>query len=266
MNEIQRQAYLSAMGIDGYMPRWILPAAPASVLCELPFLPASALNEGDSTPDVALPEVRTGAPVRASAVDVLSELNIGPKPQVAKQAETRVADTQTEVQAASIPVPVPRFALTVWRISDDLMVIDSRQAQLALPTERLLANITRALGYNSQALPKAEVVRWPLLENATEEQGEAEAREMLHAYLDAHLLLNPAKHLLLMGAEAARYILPARDDYPNDWIESLVGHPVALKELATTAVVSHSLTAMLQDPGLKAATWRAIQPLRINAG
>ena len=161
-----------------------------------------------------------------------------------------------------MPAPVPRFSLTVWRVSEQLMVIDSRQAQLALPTERLLVNMLRALGYGGQSLPKAEVVRWPLLENATEDQGEAEAREMLHAYLDAHLLLNPAKHLLLMGPEAARYILPAEGEYQGDWFDGLLGREVALEVLSTKAVVAHSLTAMLQDPGLKAATWRSIQPLR----
>ena len=38
MNELQRQHYLSALGVDTYMPRWHLPFAPISVACELPAL------------------------------------------------------------------------------------------------------------------------------------------------------------------------------------------------------------------------------------
>src|SRR6187402_3035801 len=37
MNELQRQAYLSALGIENYAPRWLLPSAPVSVVCAMPM-------------------------------------------------------------------------------------------------------------------------------------------------------------------------------------------------------------------------------------
>ena len=37
MNELQRYAYLDAMGVDYYYPKLLLPGAKVSELCELPI-------------------------------------------------------------------------------------------------------------------------------------------------------------------------------------------------------------------------------------
>ena len=261
MNEVQRRAYLSAMAIDSYVPRWVLPAAPESQPCELPPLPEAVaesplpIDAAPTRPPAAAPQNRVDAAEAAAAV--LSNLQITPAAQVKPKP---IAAPAAEPQASS--AAVEPFALTTWRVSDDLLVIDSRQAQLALPTDRLLSNILIALGYQPGGLPKAEVYRWPFIDNQildpANTQGETEAREMLHAFVDGQLVLAPVKFLLLMGAEAGRFILPAD-------AEPAASGAIALEQFGATAVVTPSLAALLREPSLKAQAWQALQPLRLAA-
>ena len=61
MNELQRQAYLSALGIENYAPRWLLPAAPVSAPCVMPVMPV--------LPDVAPLAVSAAHVASVQAVD-----------------------------------------------------------------------------------------------------------------------------------------------------------------------------------------------------
>jgi hypothetical protein len=159
----------------------------------------------------------------------------------------------------------PKFSLTIWRVSADLMVVDTRDLQQALPTERLLSNILKALGYQLPSLPKANVLKWPMIDNDPAGQGPEEARDMLHAFLDAELLLAPVKHLWLMGSAAATYVLPPSHSYPEVIDSQLVSaHPIILESLATPLVVTPSLVDILLSPSLKAQVWRVIQPLIVK--
>lgn len=278
MNELQRQQYLDALGVDTYMPRWELPHAPASVACDVSFIPselgvgtavASQPAVNDAAPKVAGPAVTApavdpahqGASSSSSVLAVLSGEKPVKKTAPAVEVEVKAATAAVENDLVKSPEdsePVPAFALSIWRISEDLMVIDSRQAQLALPTEPLLINILAALGYPRQPLPKTEVIRWPMVDNPFVGQTEADAREMLEAYLDGKLLTHPTKHLLLMGDDAARYILPAEQG------DDVVGKSVELPQHKAEAIVVPSLTDMLQDPITKRLTWQAIQPLLLT--
>ena len=156
----------------------------------------------------------------------------------------------------------PKFSLSIWRVSTDIMVVDTRDLQQALPTERLLSNMLIALGYHLPSLPKANVLKWPMIDNDPAGQGIEEARDMLHAFLDAQLLLDPVKHLWLMGAAAATYILPPSHTYPEVIDTQLASaQPIILESLATPLVVTPSLVDILLNPSLKAQVWRVIQPL-----
>ena len=302
MNEIQRQQYLDAMGIDTYMPRWILPAAASPFSCQ-PVLPESesqassqlqsnslpvaaaesAQAESQNTSAAATPAAsasmasapatavenpstpdRSSAPQPPSAAqDVLSSVAAEPKPS----ASNKPVSADSILQSLSNEKrPDPRFALSLWRVSDELMVIDSRHSELALPTEPLLLNILSALGFPRQPLPKVEVLRWPMFENSYEPQGQAVARETLQAILEAMLEKQPCKYLLLMGAEACHYLLG--DDQLGEGfdakvsIASSLGRSFSLEALSAAAIVVPSLSDILQQPELKRRTWQAIQPLR----
>ena len=146
------------------------------------------------------------------------------------------------------------------------MVIDSRHAELALPTEPLLNNILVALGLPRQPLPKADILRWPMFENQYEAQGQEVARETLQALLEGMLESRSCKYLLLMGAEACHFILNAEQlgegFEPEVSLKAFCGKSFALNHLSATAIVVPSLSDMLQNPEQKRDTWRAIQPLR----
>lgn len=291
MNEMQRQQYLEAIGIDSYMPRWILPVAPRPVACAsvtatpvesvaantAPLANPAAVVSG-VTPAAGLAQVTaavaevtaqvSSAPRAAAApavppVSVTETLAVLSEPAATRQQPTAEAAVHRVAAATEVD---PQFALSMWRASDDLLVIDSRQAQLALPTEPLLANILLALGLR-QPLPRAEVLHWPMYDHPLAPKGEAAAKETLLAMLEARLEQQPVSYLLLMGAEACHYILPdellpADSSQPQASCQALLGKALRFDALKVTAIVVPSLSDMLQQPDLKATTWRAIQPLR----
>jgi hypothetical protein len=244
MNEIQRQHYLEAIGIDTYMPRWILPSAASPFSCQ-PVLPQSEadlqaaaqaaaassalvadsqMTESVAQPDRVVPEAMASVvseayseppqvaaavaqeiPAKAAPLEVLA--SIDGTTETEKKSSTPVSAKSILEGLGDEKRPDPRFALSLWQINEHLMVIDSRHSELALPTEPLLRNILSALGFARQPLPKAEVLRWPMFENNYEPQGQAIARETLQAMLEGMLESQPCKYLLLMGAEACHYIL-----------------------------------------------------------
>lgn len=303
MNEVQRLQYLEAIGIDSYMPRWILPLAPTSVACVpvisepaanaaiavLPSIAASAAeavmateNSDAQAQGKIAPPVAAIAPVMASvspatalpatappvsaaaALAALAEPASAPA-KAAAAVSGLVATVAKEADAAA--VIDPQFSLSMWRATDDLLVIDSRQAHLALPTEPLLTNILLALGLPRSSLPRAEVLHWPMYDHPLSPKGEAAAKETLLAMLEARLEQQPVSYVLLMGAEACHYLvpgelLPADQPEPIASYQALVGKALRLETVNATAIVVPSLSDMLQQPNLKATTWRAIQPLR----
>ncbi len=286
MNELQRQQYLDALGIDSYMPRWVLPMAPAPVLCQ---------------PVTAQPERAGSVPPQPVATEVMAQTTPAPAERVESaaltasapqsEASATVADARQVLAAMATPTPAaepstdtgvagravaplsaatanaetPRFALSLWRIGASLMVIDSRQAELALPTEPLLSNILLALGFPQQRLPRAEVMRWPMYENHLAPQGEEAARETIVAMLEALLEQQPVPYLLLMGADACHYVLPpglVDGEVRTQRFAAAQGQTLTLEALNSKAIVVPSLCDMLQDTSLKASCWQAIQPLR----
>jgi len=297
MNEIQRQHYLDAIGIDTYMPRWILPRAAPPFSCQ-PVLPQTEADLQATTqaaavnPTISEQEGKAEIAAPAGSAHVATEpfnerpaVAAAPQPEI--PAKTAPLDVLASIEGApetekkpSTPVsaksildalgdekrPDPRFALSLWRVNEDLMVVDSRHSELALPTEPLLRNILSALGFAHQPLPKAEVLRWPMFENNYEPQGQAIARETLQAMLEGMLESQPCKYLLLMGAEACHYILSeahlGEGFDPQASLKSHLGQSFVMEGMSVSAIIVPSLNDMLQQPLLKRDTWRAIQPLR----
>ncbi len=264
MNELQRMQYLEAMGIDSYMPRRQLLLGPAIRQCQ-PVLPAqpAAVSGGDITPvapvpgspgEVAVPAGKTGAGA-VSVADILGQPTtvVTPKPAPAEA-----------LKPAPEAAVVPRFALSLWRVTDTLLVVDSRHAELALPTEALLLNMLNALGLQLRGLPRAEILRWPMVENHFTRQGEAEAREALRAMLEAMQEEQPVSRLLLMGPEACHYLADDPCASADESLGAMQGKAVAAAGLGSCAVVLPSLTQMLQAPTLKAVAWQALQPFRLR--
>jgi len=271
------------------MPRCTLAYAPASLQCALPDVTElsnrAAESRVSSSRAAASDIANRPVPIKSltdeligtkSVLDLRTEEN--PSPPDSKLGDVLEAfgtksgtkkdqrlPSKEAVALVAATDSRPKFSLTIWRVSADLMVVDTRDLQQALPTERLLSNILMALGYQLPSLPKANVLKWPMIDNDLGGQGVEDARDMLHAFLDAELLLDPVKHLLLMGSAASTYILPPSHVYP-DVIDSQLAsaHPIVLESLATPLVVTPSLVDILLDPSLKAQVWRLIQPLIVK--
>ncbi|NHN37993.1 hypothetical protein G8764_11850 [Pseudomaricurvus alcaniphilus] len=231
--------------------------APPGQVPSAPVTAAAAANPAAATPAPASP------PVAAAKT-------AGPAGANREQLAAATTDTSG---VAPVGVARPRFALSFWRVGSELMIIDSRHPELALPTESLLNNILFALGYTGVTLPRAEIFKWPMHENIAEARDEYAARDALGAMLAGKLELNPVKYCLLLGEEACYYALPTEvvshsgvdpEVRPAEVFKAMVGTSVPLPELAVTAIVAPGLSQMLQQPQLKAVAWRAIQPLRLT--
>lgn len=282
MSEQQRQHYLRAFGIESYVPRWVLPGAAESMEHEF----GSPVEEGFATGlgEESASQAGEGARLesKSGAARILEAKSPTPDDN---RTHRKSREDSTQIPGSARP---HRFLLNAWRVGEDLMVLDSGQVGQALPVERLLLNMCRALGYQLTALPAPEVLRWPLLRSgSTGESDRAcsvdvqEARAMVQAYLAARHEKQPLAAILLMGADAARNGLPAAEVEPlaeegmAAVMKALLGKsfPFGIGAIpeegqgpsaATRTIVLPSLTALLKNPSLKKPTWKAIQHLRLS--
>lgn len=177
----------------------------------------------------------------------------------AEQGENKISSANEGSTAEELD-----FVLSVWRIRDQLLVIDTRQPGAAYPTDRLLQNMLRAIGYPLAQLPASETIRWPLFINKKQinknansnaekhSQDVEQARAMVQAYITAQMAKLPFNALLCMGDEAARFSLDGSDSNTADEKDNQWNIPV---------VKTPSLFSMLQEPLLKASAWKALQAI-----
>lgn len=262
MNEINRQAYLSAFGIENYMPRWRLPMAPEPVACVLPVTLSAqpaihsappAIHAEALVPRMQVPSTTTLTEKIGMATDVLASI-VEPKRNTAANATPiNAATILQQLGAAKTAAVVQPFTLSVWRPASGFLIIDSRNTKLALPTELLLNHVMRAvLGVEKIALDE-DVLRWPMIENSFVSRTEDDARNELQTWLAVENELRPIKALWLLGDKAARYLLPPSAGYA-EILWQLV--PLANKEIH--ALILPSLNELLQQPTLKAKLWQCL--------
>ena len=219
MNEVQRLTYLAHLGIDHYVSRRSLPGAAPSV--ETAFVSID--------PNTTEPETESGIDSNVTAINA--------------------SDLPANTQAETV-----RFSLNCWRIDDDLLIIDSHEPGVALPTDTLLLNIVRSIGRSLTQLPKPELLRWPLFEHDQHANDQNQAHAMVQAYIQAQTAKKPVAHLVLMGATAARFSLNEFDDW-----RSVEGK--SFQQWQMTLTLIPSLADMLREPLLKSVAWGAIKRL-----
>lgn len=308
VNERQRMQYLEAMGVDTYMPSLLLPNAPQTVRCQAPVIessgyaandrvaievPASASPlspasdlvvettastsvERDSIPSQSTPAVEAVIDdVLANVTGDASRDSRGAAPKVVASgtaASGAVASGTSEVQSELSNRLAEPFSLSCWAVGEDLLVVDSRHSEQALPVERLLQNILVALGYPPRALPAAEVIRWPLMSHRLADRDEDSARTTAQFTVEGFVRSHNLKKVLLMGLEATHFVLPEADaDQPQDMAarfeQFVIAQPGSLElpgETVVEVVVTPSLSDMLLKPLTKAAAWRSLQPFRMD--
>lgn len=265
MNEYQRQVYLSAFGVENYMPRWRLALAPAAVVCDLPVIAAEVQLQHLTSDEAAKTSIDAAESASTQSVNSASVA-----PLMADVLRTLTQQTFASTKSLSHPplpparMPigterVPAFALSIWRPIKDILVIDSRNTQLAFPTEALLNNILCAV-FNIQApIGNEEILRWPLVDNVLVTRTEDDARSALQVWLEVELERRPARQLLFMGRNATQYFLPSNMSYDDAlWQE------IALTNSPNPAMVTPSLVELLQQPLLKRELWKALQSWQTN--
>jgi hypothetical protein len=259
MQELRRQRYLAALGIDSYMPLMQFDMAPAPVLCELPLATDTIDTSFNGTiiVDDGLENSLADSPLSlvvleqtAQAIDkVFKSLVETPAPAEIKNSPALV---QPEKVVANNR-PAVTFSLSMWYSHDDWLVIDSRKPQAALPTSALLNNIIPALWQKPLRKGVEEVWHWPFAGNSFSHQTEEDAKDALSVWIEVAHEQRSVNRLLVMGEVAWRYIgIPS-----TTYEESLWQHyPLAN---GVTAWVVPSLVELLENPHSKKKLWQRLR-------
>lgn len=234
MNELARVHYLEAMGISSYAPRFLLPAAKPSVVCEMPLL-------------VSLPDAK-------SATDTLTNT------QTIRQTEpsastsivagnSRLADI-TEPLAATADRAQPSnqayvaFALMVVVADNGVMVVADiprgRQGPIWFDNGRqFIVELLQAIDSGSQ-VTFSDVFKWPL--NRQLQGGEAEVHQALTGIFN-RIGLTAEQPIIALGKQA-RYFMPKL--MAND---------------SASIANGHALPSLFANASHKAQLWKNLQPL-----
>ena len=258
MNELVRMQYLDAMGIDSFVPRMILPAAPLCVACELPvslvdYEPAAEfidpLEQEVSQP--ATPSPKTTAIVK----QLLASGEASPTSATTSRPAVSSGLTLQALLAAK-PKKQLRFVLTVWQLANGVVFIDSKEPKAALPTSALLGNVVKGL-YPAESIPKPDSINWPLLESPIAlDNALHEAREMTHAFLASRFEVITPKLLIVMGRVASDMVITAPQ---SDSGSMAFGESASPSHLPCAAVYLPSLAELLREPTLKYVIWPAVK-------
>ena len=255
MNELQRQAYMSAMGVDCYIPRRQLPGALPSQLCKIPAsslaVAADALISTADTAAVSIPVAVAIVSPPSSSASAAQALFTENSPvalnKVAATSAKLVSRTAVAKQA------VPHFSLSVVR-GDNILILDDGLADTINPSEylQLMSNMLHALGAGKQKL-SLDPFLWPVVKNSQVDQSETAAREALLAFLSKQLERLNISYIVVLGDTASHYVteqvLPA-----GEWIT----HP----QLSVQLIRSQSASRMLIEPLIKKLVWQQLQPLQ----
>jgi len=262
LTEQQRLNYLSLLGIESFVARKILPCAAPSVALVTASPAVNTVADSTDTTTV-VPSMSAIEPVEdivesPSISSVSSLLEHSP---LIESIPAHDATSLTVSAVASPPQTSPplRFALSCWRLHQDILVLDTRESGTALPTDRLLLNIARSLGYSLVQLPSSEVLRWPLFSGDQQAHNVAEAGAMVQAYISAQLAKAPAPVVILMGEAAARFGL----DNPQQPYASF-GETITVSSWGATVVTTPSLVDMLRDPLQKKIAWAVLKSFVIS--
>lgn len=284
MNEKQRMQYLDAMGIDCFVPRFLLPNAKAPQQCELPssVLQSSAANGSSKSTETAAAEAKPARSMQAAGeglkqffdsqassrriIEASREEYSSASPEGKQQSAApgdASASSANNSLAATSSQEAPRFALSLWQI-DGVYVIDSRRPKDAFPTQTLLRNMLKAAGWLARDLPKAETLNWPMVAHS-ERASWADACAMVQDFLEARLAKSESEldTLLLFGEAATRTVFGEHSDYSDmcfkpQTLEKLPDHKSA------KALVLPSLAHMLHKPEVKPKVWTAILAFQHN--
>lgn len=242
MNSSRRLQYLSAMGIDCWLPYQQLPgAAPGRVWRR------QVINKHREPPPAQpLPGLADSA---ASLMLATAERRHNPKSaKLPATAATPLPASPAEAASADA------FRLGFYTSTSSLLVVD--QVVEAAPQRQLIGNLLFALGHTELAHNQPDYFDWPV---ANDRRGlDLSPHEMVYGALQRLLEQHNPRQILLLGALAAQHVLgiASADFIPGMALES---SPLYA---GVSLIGTHSSAAMLENPLLKAETWQHLQSLR----
>ncbi|MEO0442442.1 MAG: hypothetical protein AAFZ92_01690 [Pseudomonadota bacterium] len=274
MLERQRLHYLSTLGIDNYMPRRLLRGSADSHLLSDEQLAEPVFVSADASSATDIAEAK---PVDVSDQDtVVDKQSLDLSPQRLVDAGEETLPKHTTISASKPEQSLQQqadakveFVLRIWRINEACLVVDSHQPGTALPTDQLLLNMLRAIGYSLVQLPQSDSLRWPLFTGKhftgkertmdrkfkdSDNNDAEEARAMVQAYMTAQKAKGEPTHLLLMGESAFSYVLSNEKIF-----EQSQGQLISDQQWSTKIAVTPSLMEMLEQPLTKAVAWKALK-------
>ena len=269
MNEANRMQYLEAMGVEVFVPRFVLPYAKPSVQCVLPVAEPSSIESEQLNPGSPLTTLTTLSS-RMGLANESSGRHQDPN-HILESRDTRAAqispsrpNEKITDQPAQSTEPAEKtlekvrenveFNLILWR-TEQLVMIDSITPGHALPTERLLRNICFALLGSTVNLSKPDRLSWPIPAASLDIASDWEAaQEWLNAYLDG--IESKPNVMLHFGEDAYRALTGGQNDFKT-----------RLFDMVEMSAVKHCLLPSLQEllyqPELKRPTWTMLQALNL---
>jgi hypothetical protein len=229
MLEPWRSQYLSAMGVELYVPRSILPGAKLSLPCEWD---EQALLEPEIEPvDVAeiiapisTPPVRRAPPLEQTR---------------AQRRNEPIAPTPSADNAAT-----PRFTLSIISGDNGVLIVDDAPGAARNDYLRMLANLLFAL-QGGTANPALEIFAWPMTKtNPRLDQSATAAREALAGYLQKNIDQRAVHTVLVLGDAARNWAAPALQ-----------------QNNALRCAVSVSAWSCLREPQVKRQLWQDVRHL-----
>lgn len=236
--ELQRAAYLRAMDIDCLVPRLLLPGAKPSSQCPVELMAGIAGQGIPVDVPAAVPAVAATASGAGAAQQLFEQSGEGIRPS--QQASARVS-------AGAAPAVAPRFALSVVRAGNLLIVDDGLQPSCDPQAyQALLANLVFAIA-GASVTPVVEAFHWPLrgVRGGHVDHSAAAALQTLGAFLSRRLEQASARQLLLMGSTAGQ------------WLAETDQLRVLIPGASVCAVPTSAVSALL-NPAEKPLLWQQL--------
>lgn len=237
MHELQRQAFLQALGIDSYVSRGQLPGAAPSRRLALVRPATAPLSE-------TVGEVNSGRTASPAGKSPLPPLDLADSP--------RSARSSSRPERASKPLreapPMVRMRIAAQVCGGYLWLEDLGDLPLASEQVALVAAMAHALSVatglgsdESIARPDLAQFDWPMHNNRQLDNSEEAARAGLAAFVGRRIEQHTCRGLIVLGSACAAWI--ADSDY------------------ACPVVQTVSTGQMLADPAAKPGVWQDLRAL-----
>ncbi len=236
MHELQRQAYLHALGIDSYISRGQLPGAAVTRRI------AVVRRGGQSSAASLAPVVDAGPEATAAPRAVLPDFDFETSPAPARRdvaASPAAAGASRAIRLRFVTIVCGGY---LWLEDLADRALASQQLGLVHGMAQALAVAAGDVAESAVAgRPEAAQFDWPMHNNRQLDNSEQAARAGLSAFIGRRVDQHACRGLIVLGAACEPWVVPSDHSVP--------------------VVVTLSTAEMLADPERKADAWRDLVTL-----